>query len=97
MGQPSCKIACEHLANPAHEDGLLQGAQTPHRKGLRWLLKLYEERCTAQLILARGTHGINCTNISLPESGDPHVVTSLTNGWDGPSLRRGSDVNRPPP
>lgn len=66
-------------------------------KGTYVVVKLYEERCTAQLILAGETHGINSTNIGCPAGGDPHVVTSLTNGWDGPSMRRGSDVNRPPP
>lgn len=47
--------------------------------------------------MGEGKHGINSTNICGPEGEDPHLVTSLTNGWDGASLRRGADVNRPPP
>lgn len=64
------------------------------------VVKALWERCTARLTWLRETHGINSTNISGPAGGDetsPHVVTSLTNGWDGSSLRRGADVNRPPP
>lgn len=66
------------------------------RKGLYVVfLKLY--RGDARLILAGNTHGINSTNISSPAGGDPYVVTSLTNGWDGSPLLRSADVNRPPP